>query len=137
MAFADPGVDRGIWKPRADTPAKVQLAEACKVGDVLGNDDGTWKRALATTGTVNQGKRVALEDGESGDKVETSQDAVVVGYTGGTPGAFVYVAEGSANGQITETKPTDSGDADTIVGVVLTASVVVFFFGARFPSTAA
>lgn len=131
MAFADPGTDRGIWKPRAATPEKVQLAEACKVGDVLGNDDSTWKRALATTGSVNQGKRVALEEGASGDIIETSENAVVVGFSGGTPGAFIYVAEGSDNGKITETKPTDTGDADTIVGVVLAASVVVFFFGSR------
>ncbi len=132
MAFSDPGSDRGVWKGRGNIPVvKVKLAEDCKVGDVLGSDDGTWKRALAATGSVNQGKKVALAAGKNGEEIETAEDAVVVGYSGATPGNFVYVAEGSDNGKITETKPVDSGDADTVIGVALTASVVVFFLGAR------
>ena len=131
MPFLDPGVDRGIWKSRAPIE-KVSLSEVCFVGDVLGKDSGgLWKRALATTGSVIQGQRAALEGGVVGESINATQNPVVVGYSGGTPGAFVYVAEGTDYGKVTETKPTDVGDADTIVGVVLTASVVVFFLGAR------
>lgn len=133
MAFEDPGIDRGIWKARAPIE-KVSLSEACRVGDVLGkDDDGLWKRALATVDAVIQGQKVALEGGVVGEVIDASPNPVVVGYSGATPGAFVYVAEesGVGDGKITETKPTDSGDADTIVGVVLTASVVVFFLGGR------
>ena len=131
MAFEDPGVDRGIWKARGPIE-KVSLSEACQVGDVLGLDSNNlWVRALATTGTVVQGKKVALEGGIIGESIDASQNPVVVGYSGATPGAFVYVAEGTNHGEVTETKPTDSGDADTVVGVVLTASVVAFFLGAR------
>ncbi|MBA7633677.1 hypothetical protein ES703_41248 [subsurface metagenome] len=136
MALTDPGVDRGIWRARGPIE-KVSLAENCLVGDVLGqNDNNEWVRALATTGSVVQGKRVALESGKVGETIDATQNPVVVGYSGATPESFVYVAEGSDNGKITETKPTDSGDADTAIGIALTASVVVFFLGAR-PETLA
>ena len=135
MALTDPGIDRGIWKARPSSSLnKAALGEACKVGDVLGKDsNGEWKRALASVGAVIQGKAVALADGDTGETVDISENAVVVGYSGGTPGSFVYVAEvsGTGDGKITETAPTDAGDANTIIGVVLTASVVVFFLGAR------
>lgn len=133
MALTDPGADRGIWKARASSSLnKVSLSEACKVGDVLGKDSGgLWKRALATVGTAIQGRAVALEDGDTGDQVNVSENAVVVGYSGGTPDSFIYVAEGTDYGKITETKPTTAGDCDTAIGVVLAASVVVFFLGAR------
>lgn len=131
MAFSDPGTDRGIWKARGPIE-KVSLSEDCKVGDVLGLDaNNLWVRALATSGSVVQGKKVALEGGKIGETIDVSQNPVVVGYSAATPESFVYVAEGTDHGKITETKPTDSGDADTVVGVALTASVVVFFVGAR------
>lgn len=102
------------------------------MGDLLGlNTNKEWVRALATAGSVIQGKKVALEGGITGDSIDASQNAVVVGYSEATPGSFVYAAEGTDHGKITETKPTDSGDADTVVGVALTASVVAFFLGAR------
>ena len=79
---------------------------------------------------------VALREGEAGDEVPVSPDPVVGGYTGATPGNYVYVAEGSDNGKITETAPTDSGDANTIIGVALSATKVQFFLNARADSTA-
>lgn len=131
MALTDPGVDRGIWKARGPID-KIALSENCQVGDVLGlNSNNEWVRALATTGSVIQGKKVALESGITGETIDASQNPVAVGYSGGTPESLVYVAEGTDYGKITETKPSDSGDADTAVGLVLTASVVVFFLGAR------
>ena len=136
MAFSDPGTGRIILDSgRGTEPEKVTLAEDCKCGDVLGYSSG-WKRALATTGSVIQGRLVALVDGESGGEVPVSANPVIGGYSGATPGGYVYVAEGSDNGQITQTAPSTSGDANTIVGVALSATEVMFFLNSRPDSTA-
>ena len=136
MAFADPATGRKIVDSgRGTEPQTVTLAEACKVGDVLGYSSG-WKRALATTGSVIQGRVVALAAGAIGDEVPVSANPVVDGYTSATPGNYVYVAEGSDNGKITETAPSTSGDANTIIGVALTATKVMFFLNSRADRTA-
>ena len=137
MAFADPATGRDIKDSgRGTEPGKVTLAEACKAGDVLGYSSG-WKRALATTGSVIQGRVVALRGGASGEEVPVSANPVIGGYTGATAGSYVYVAEGTDNGKITETAPTTSGDANTIIGVALSAATVMFFLNSRADSTAA
>ncbi len=135
MAFADPATGRKIIDAgRGTEPGRVTLAEACKVGDVLGYDSG-WKRALATTGTAIQGRVVALQGGASGDVIPVSANPVVGGYTGATPGNYVYVAEGTDNGKITETAPDTSGDCDVIIGVALSATEVMFFLNSRVDHT--
>ena len=136
MAFADPGTGRVIHDSgRGAEPQTVTLAEACKAGDVLGYSSG-WKKALATTGSVIQGRVVALRDGAIGEEVPVSANPVVGGYTGTTPGNYVYVAEGSDSGEITETAPTTTGDANTIIGVALAATKVMFFLNSRADSVA-
>jgi len=136
MAFSDPGTGRVILDSgRGTEPGKVTLAEDCKCGDVLGYSSG-WKRALATTGSVIQGRLVTLADGESGEEVPVSANPVVSGYSGATPGGYVYVDEGSNNGQITQTAPSTSGDANTIIGIALSATKVLFFLNSRADSTA-
>jgi len=131
MAFEDPGKGRNIINSNVGPEAPtVTLAEACKRGDVLGYSSG-WKLALATTGTAIQGRLVALADGAIGDVIPVSPNPVVSGYTGATPGGYVYVAEGSDSGQITDTLPSDSGDCTTIIGIALSATVVAFFLNAR------
>jgi len=128
MAFSDPGKGRVVLDSgRGTEPEKVTLAEDCERGDVLGYDSG-WKRALATTGSVIQGRLVALAGGKSGEEVPVSANPVTGGY--------VYVAEGSDNGQITQTAPSTSGDADTIIGIALSATEVMFFLNSRADSTA-
>jgi hypothetical protein len=140
MAFADPGISRQIINsgtgPEAPT---VTLAEACVRGDVLGYSSG-WKLAHATTGGVVQGRLVALADGAIGDVIPVSDKPVVGGYTGATPGGYVYVNEGVAplgKGEITQTAPSTSGDANTIIGIALSATEVLFFLNNRVDSTAA
>ena len=134
MAFSDPGVGRTILDSgRGTEPQTVVLAEACKAGDVLGYSSG-WKRALATTGTAIQGRLVALQDGAIGDVIPVSPNPVVSGYTGATAGNYVYVAESTDNGQITETAPSTTGDCDTIIGIALSATKVLFFLNARVDS---
>ena len=135
MAFADPATGRNIIDSgRGTEPGRVTLAEACKVGDVLGYSSG-WKRALATVGTAIQGRVVALRGGASGDVIPVSANPVVGGYTGATAGAYVYVAEGTDNGKITETAPITSGDCDVIIGVALSATEVMFFLNSRVDHT--
>ena len=136
MAFSDPGKGRVIFDSgRGTEPGKVTLAEDCKCGDVLGYSSG-WKRALATTGSVIQGRLVALVDGKNGEEVPVSSGPVVSGYSGATPGGYVYVDEGSNNGQVTQTAPSTSGDANTIIGIALSATEVLFFLNSRPDSTA-
>ncbi|MBA7660285.1 hypothetical protein ES703_68287 [subsurface metagenome] len=134
MAFSDPG--KGRITEQGEGLVKITLAEACKAGDVLGYSLG-WKRALATAGTAVQGRLVAGEDGASGDVITAYRRAVVSGYSGGTAGNPVYVAEGTDNGKITETKPTTSGDCDTIIGYVVSATVAALEPGSRADSTVA
>ncbi len=136
MAFLDPGKGRVVMDSgRGTEPGKVTLAENCQHGDVLGYSSG-WKRALATQGSVIQGRLVALVDGQSGGEVPVSANPVVGGYSGATPGSYAYVAEGSNNGQITQTAPSTSNDANTIIGIALSASEVLFFLNSRPDSTA-
>ncbi len=136
MAFSDSGKGRVILDSgRGTEPEKVTLAEDCKSGDVLGYSSG-WKRALATTGSVVQGRLVALADGKNAEEVPVSANPVVGGYSGATPGGYVYVDEESNNGQITQTAPSTGGDANTIIGVALSATKVLFFLNSRPDSTA-
>ncbi len=136
MAFSDPGKGRNVLDSgRGTEPEKVTLAEDCKCGDVLGYSSG-WKRALATAGSVSQGRVVAMTNGKSGDDVPVSANPVVGGYSGATPGGYTYVDEGSNNGRITQTAPSTGGDANTIVGIALSATKVLFFLNSRADSTA-
>ena len=136
MAFSDPGTGRVILDSgRGTEPEKVTLAEDCKRGDVLGYSSG-WKRALATTGSVIQGRLVALADGKNGEEVPVSANPAVGGYSGATAGGYAYVAEGSDNGKITQTAPSTGGDANTVIGVALNATRVMFFLNSRPDSTA-
>ena len=133
MAFSDPGKGRII--EQGEGLVRVTLAEACKAGDILGYSSG-WERALATTGTAVQGRLVAGEDGASGDVITAYRRAVVNGYSGGTAGNAVYVAEGTDNGQVTETQPTTTGDCDTLIGYMASATVAALEPGSRTDSTA-
>lgn len=137
MAFSDPGKDRQIQDSGIGPyPPTVTLAGTVTRGDVLGYDSG-WKRALATAGGVIQGRLVALKDGVSGDVIPVSPCPTVGGYTGATVGGYVYVAEGTSNGQVTQTAPTTSTDANTIIGIALSATEILFFLNNRADSTAA
>ncbi|MCH8863848.1 MAG: hypothetical protein IIB13_00580 [Chloroflexi bacterium] len=133
MAFSDPGKGRII--EQGEGLVRVTLAEACKAGDILGYSSG-WKRALATTGTAVQGRLVAGEAGASGDVITAYRRAVISGYSGGTAGNAVYVAEGTDNGQVTETQPTTTGDCDTLIGYMASATVAALEPGSRTDSTA-
>ena len=80
---------------------------------------------------------MAGEDGDSGDVITAYRRAVVSGYSGGTAGNAVYVAEGTDYGEITETKPTTSDDCDTLTGYMVSATVAALEPGSRADSTAA
>ena len=114
---------------------KITLSGTVKAGDALGYSSG-WKQALATTGTAIQTELIALEPGVSGDEIEVCATAVIGGFSGGTPGGSVYQAEGASNGEYTETAPSTSGDVNTIIGVILSATEILVWPGNRAPTTA-
>jgi hypothetical protein len=107
-------------------PVQITLAESVVKGDVLGYSSG-WKRALATATAVIQARCVAAMDGKSGDKIVAYFGKTRVGgrISGATVGAEVYVAEGTAYGQYTETAPTTQADSTKIVGVIVAATEIV------------
>lgn len=125
MAFAD-GQALALIK-EATLRCFVTLAGTVTRGDVLGYSGG-WVRALATVGSTVQGTLVALEDGVSGDVIQAARGVVMADrLTGMTPGGVLYVAEGSLNGQYTETKPSTTNDVTTPVGFSLSATEAVIW----------
>ena len=103
---------------------KITLAGTCIAGDLLGYSSG-WKRALATVGTAIQAKLIALEGGVSGDVIEVCREAVIDGFTSGTAGGLLYLEEGAGvGGGYTETAPATTGDVNTIIGYILSATAV-------------
>ena len=136
MAFEDPGKGRNIVNSNVGPQApEVTLAEACVRGDVLGYSSG-WKMANADAATIIQGRLAALQSGAIGDKVPVSPNPVV-NYTLAadkllTPGGYVYVADGDVFGKVTQTMPdTATGDAQTIIGIALSTTEVLFFLNSR------
>lgn len=132
MAFEDPGKGRNIKNSKVGPQApEVTLAEACVRGDVLGYSSG-WKLANADAATIIQGRLIALADGAIGDKIPVSPDPLISGYTGATAGGYVYVKDGDVFGKVTQTMPnTAAGDAQTIIGIALSATEVQFFLNSR------
>lgn len=125
MAFADAQDNAQILY--GEVPASIPLAGTVSKGDALGYSGG-WKRALATTGSVVQIRCVAAEDGVSGQYITAYFGVTIIGgsrFSGGTTNGKLYVAEGSDNGQYTQTAPSDSGDATTEAGVMLSATVAM------------
>lgn len=123
MAFSD-SQDNSVVLD-SDGIATILLAGTVVRGDILGYSSG-WKRALATTGSVIQGRCVALEDGVTGQRIAVAYESAVIGgsrFSGATAGGALYVAEGTSNGQYTQTAPSTSGDATKIIGYMISATV--------------
>lgn len=119
----------------AGPKAKVTLSGTVMAGDLIGYSGG-WVRAKATVGTAIQAVFVALEAGVSGGEIEVAREAVISGFTGGTPGAPLYLEEGAgAGGGYTETEPTTLGDVNTVIGGVMSATQVGVAISARPGST--
>lgn len=124
MAFAD--AQSGVIIASGELPAEITLAGAVTKGDAVGYSDG-WKQALATTSGVIQMRCVAAQDGVTGQKITVYFGITILKgsrYTGAAHQGKLYVAEGSDAGELTQTVPSDSGDADTVVGVALSATVM-------------
>lgn len=136
MAFSDPGIGRQVIVSPSPAAAMVTVAEAVKEGDILGYSSG-WKRALATAGSVIQGRLVALAHTPANGKCPVAKDCVVEGYSGATPGGYVYVAEGSDNGKVTQTAPNTTNDANTVIGIALDDTTIQFFLNSRADSVSA
>jgi hypothetical protein len=125
MALTDPQKGRSVVCGPGPSAATVTLAGTVSEGDVIGYSTG-WKRALATVGSVVNPQLIALKGGISGDVIPVAQVCVVTGYTGATPGALIYLAEGTSNGMVTETAPSTTNDVKTVIGVALDANTISF-----------
>jgi hypothetical protein len=135
MSFSDPAKGRSVIQSPGPEAPYVTVAEAVKEGDILGYSSG-WKRALATAASAIQGRLVALKDTASGGKCPVATHCTVTGYTGATPGSYVYVDEGTNYGQVTQTAPSTTNDANTIIGIALSATDILFFLNSRVDSLA-
>ena len=135
MAFADSKTGGLILE--GSLPAEITLSESCSKGDALGYSSG-WKKALATTGGVIQGRAVAAMDGKSGEKIVAYFGRVRLGgrLSGMTVGNPLYVAEGTDAGQYTETVPSTSGDATKVVGYSISTTEAVIDMNANADSVA-
>lgn len=127
MAFADGQTEATILAARGE--AKIVLAGTITKGDAVGYDDG-WKRTLATVGTVIPQRCIAGESGVEGQEILAYFEYAILGgdrFTGATAGNPIYVAEGTDNGEYTETPPSDVGDINTIVGYAVEATILAIY----------
>lgn len=126
MAFSDAQTAATIIF--GSEPAEILLKGTVVAGDNIGYSDG-WKRALATTGGVIQGRCIAAEAGATGEKKKVYFGFVIMTgrFTGGTADSSLYVAEGTDAGKFTETAPSTTGDANKKVGLVIDAVTVLAF----------
>ena len=125
MSFSDPAKGRSVIQSPGPEAYAVTVAEAVKEGDILGYSSG-WKRALATVSSVINPQLIALKDTPSGGKCPVASEAIVTGYSGGTPGGLIYLAEGTSYGQATDTAPSTTGDVKTVIGVLMDATTIAF-----------
>ena len=136
MAFADGQTAAKI--DYGENATTIELAGTVKNGDAVGWSSG-WVRALATVATAIQMRCVAGEDGESGQKIKAYFGKTLLGgsrLSGGTAGSALYVAEGTSNGKYTETAPTTTGDCDTIIGYMISATEATLIPGRNTDSVA-
>jgi len=107
--------------------------EAIKRGDLL---------AVTSTGVepadsdaAEQGRLIAGTDGATGETIPCYWLAVIDGFTGGTPASAVYVS--STPGEYTETADTVATHTNTIVGYILTATMIIALPAVRADSVVA
>lgn len=129
MAFAD-AQSGGTVRHGSTGVIAVTLTGTAVKGDALSS---AFARALATVGTATQIACVALEGGASGDVIPAAFGSCIVAgrFSGGTAAAPLYVAEGTSNGQYTETAPATTGDCNTIVGYAISATEYIIMPNAR------
>lgn len=139
MAFADShtgGVCREVFGGGGMVMRDVD--EDVEEGDLLfQRTTGTVKLALATVATAEQAHYVAGQKAASGTKVPCLPAAVVSGrISGASIGSPVYLAEGSNDGQYTQTAPSTTGDVNNPIGFAISATEI-FVCPAFSPKTVA
>ena len=136
MAFSD--LQSGVIIASGELPAEITLVGTVTKGDAVGYSDG-WQRALATTAGVIQMRCVAAQDGVTGQKITAYFGITILKgsrYTGATHQGELYVAESTDAGKLTQTAPSTTGDANTVVGVALSATVMCLTPNIEVDSTA-
>ena len=114
---------------------KMTCLETVKRGDLLGVTASTGTVFPVNSDDAEQGRLVAGTDGDAGEVIPCYWMAVIDGFTGGTQGGAVYPF--TTAGQYTETADTTAADTNTIVGYILTATMIIVLPGVRADSVVA
>ncbi len=111
----------------------MECAEAITCGDLIGIDSN-GKAFPVDSGDAEQGRGVAGKTGIASRFIPVYIGAVIGGFTGGTEAAALYPSETA--GQWTETADVTGSDTNTIVGYVITETMILAMPGMRADSTA-
>jgi len=128
MAFAYVGTGGIVLEGGQSFIVTAKAGVSGECGTVLAVDGSNdVVLALATVGTALKGSFVALHPFAAGAKVRVSRTPVIQGIvSGATPGAPIYVAEGTDSGKLTVIQPSTIGDVKSAVGMTPAADVVAF-----------
>ena len=111
----------------------MTTSEAVSQGDLLGIDSNGYVFPVDSD-DGEQGRLVAGSGGASGATIQCYWMAVIDGFTGGTEAAAIYPS--TTAGSYTETADTTGSDTNTIVGYVMTETMIMVMPGVRADSTA-
>lgn len=141
MAFEDAQSGTNIYS--GESPAPIKLAGAVSKGDPVGwaTIAGGWQRADASTDADTSvpihARCIASEDGVVDQVITAYFGEVSIGgrISGATVGGAVYASE--TVGQYTQTAPSDTGDADTVIGYAMAPDRITVFCSMNKESEAA
>ena len=111
----------------------MECAEAITCGDLIGISS-TGLAFPVDSGEGEQGRGVAGKSGTTGRFIPVYIGAIIGGFTGGTEAGALYPSETA--GQWTETADVTGSDTNTIVGYVITETMILAIPGVRADSTA-
>jgi len=141
MAFAD--AQSGALIFNGEIPAYIKLSGAVNKGDPVGwaVTGGGWKQADASTDADTavpiHARCVAAEDGVVDQTIKVYFGEVSIGgrISGATVGGAIYASETA--GQYTQTAPSDTGDANTVIGYATAPDRAIIFCNMNKESEAA
>lgn len=124
MALTDPGKGLSVMI-FGNACAKGTASVKTWAGAILGTiTTGKYPLAKAAASSPKPARFVAGSAADASGEVELAPMAVVTGYSGGTPGNYVWV-DPANDGMLVETVPGTSGQSKKRVGLVLAADTVL------------
>lgn len=123
MALTDPGKGLNVMI-FGNACGKGIAAAKTWAGAILGQiTSGKYPLAVAVTTGIKHARFVAGSAAEADAEVELAPMAIVTGYSGGTPGNYVYVKEGSP-GYVLDSIALTGGSSKKRIGLVLAADTL-------------